>query len=434
MPDQHDTPQSSSTFRPPAPPAQGASRNTDSTRVSSHPSPARATHARRVRGSRSPARRERRSTHRLVEDDEPSRQSSVTWRRSSSVYSLGSARRRRRSERAGEPEHEEPAQPEGYTEGEVVPKRGLGLAAKFTIPVCVVLGLAVAAWASWIGQDIEHKLLNKAKRYGVREVSTLAGVGRLMLVARETHPGAWPIVSGVLTREDVAKRFGTELEKRLVALGFGNPAQAREQLLDFDPGHPINRKNEFGAVGDLVARLGHVSVEDAVADIDALRSRYRELYDLPPAPAEGARETWLGLSDAPHWVYDAPPLADRINDLIARMGLLQEAAPEESGLGNPEPLDTEVVEAYLRDSRGRRFAARGPRISAPVSFVPIRRADDQFLTVDGHVRRIREVDVVSGEASGEPCIAFSRPIDDPATGVIVGSAHLVLSAKRIFEE
>jgi serine phosphatase RsbU (regulator of sigma subunit) len=146
--------------------------------------------------------------------------------------------------------------------------RGLGIAAKFSIPVCILFFLVISAWGIAVSKNMDKTLRNDVKKSGVTALGILDRLGASMLKARKEMPGGWPIAIGLVSKREIAKEFGSDLEKKVISLGYKNISEAYNQLDNFKRSDRINRKNKFKIASDLARGLGFSSVETAKNELN----------------------------------------------------------------------------------------------------------------------------------------------------------------------
>ncbi|MFH0910061.1 MAG: SpoIIE family protein phosphatase [Planctomycetota bacterium] len=384
---------------------------------------------------------ERRSTSRLLKAERPKRGSSESrFTSASSVYNLAGLRRRGKSDRLfpGAAQDNEPMEMEDVWSEEVSERRGLGLAAKFTIPVCVLLAVVLGGWGFFMGRDQQKKRLDDAKSHGVTWLNPFQFVGKQILLARARHKGAWPIVAGIQSRAGLVRWVGLDLEKKILGLGYKGPSDARAELLAFHPEHPANKQAGIQGAQDLAGRLEYPSVPKAVEAIDRLNQRYREEFRFAlPTPAAPEATPWIGLSEAPLAILDSPEIADRIDRVMGTEGSLRDFFLIPPRVSSEEPtIENELIDAYLVDTQNTVIASLWPRSAeeGPSPPVWLPSAENTEEAGEEPDLLVQGVEIASGQARGMPCLHLSQAVRDEETGRTLGSVHILLSAERIYRE
>ncbi|MHC4870957.1 MAG: SpoIIE family protein phosphatase [Planctomycetota bacterium] len=340
-----------------------------------------------------------------------------------------------------------------------VKKKGMGLAAKFSIPVCILIAFAIGGWGYMIGKDYQDSMINDIKKTGVTSITILADLGRQMISVRDTNPGAWPVVVGIISREEAVEEFGFDLEKKIISLGYRTPAVAFEQIEEFKASFAINRNNKFKEVKDLVDALGFKKTERAKREVAGLRKKYAEIINSHRAANGGVlievkpythELNWSGMSDAPLDLFnythpedasddiEYPDYSNLMNDYIAKSGALSDFLKIKTG---EESVQNEVLDAYIVDRFNKAIAsaseASGNKIilGEGTTITSLKINNNIIETSDIQIDwcNITKTSADNKTRSVDPALTFSKEIIS-AKGSKVGNTFLAISARIIEEE
>lgn len=315
-------------------------------------------------------------------------------------------------------------------------KRGLGLAGKFSIPVGVIILLAIVLWGILVGRTMKQMMMNDVKKNGITAMNVMARLGEQVLVARASHPGAWPIALGLVQKGEIARAFGeNKVEQKILELGFQSVSRAY-RLLERESG---GTKSQVKA---LVEALGAKDPRDALTIIDERVPKY-------PAPsyvddgrdAEGdeggigaERQEFLrGLAEAPLEEFDRR-FAREVSKQVMDSGVLRDLILVSVAGSEPQPND--VLDAYIADPNG--YLVLGTRGSKGDIKIETVRTDNRvnFRGTDLEVDDIEiEHVIVTSQGRQHKALSFSKEIRVKVTGNLVrGTVFFLLSAEMIDRE
>jgi serine phosphatase RsbU (regulator of sigma subunit) len=282
-------------------------------------------------------------------------------------------------------------------------KRGLGLAAKFSIPVCLLIIVCIGGWGFWIARDTEQMLLNDVKKNGVTGIRTLTQLAERVFHLKGRYPGTWAIKMGYVERGEIADFIEEGAAPKEVA-GHGM------KLLEY-----------------LDARQDPAGGEGALPEI--------------PRGSSGGIGTGSDFLNEQEVLERAQSLARAIaSGLLPRKGLLKDILKvEQAGGGTAQ---TELLDAYIAEMPAGSETvdqiltarpARGERVTLAYT-APPEHTVRYGKSVELEDIVIRALDAKTG-GKVEPALSFSGEFDvgSGSTGR-KAKLFLLLSAERIDEQ
>lgn len=315
----------------------------------------------------------------------------------------------------------------GHTHGKGggLKKRGLGLAAKFSIPVCILVAAVITTWGVWVSKNMQHSLMNDIKKNGVTGINFLSRIGEQILSARSRQPAMWPLTLGILTEADLQSEFDNEELRKALQDAIGKRLDEKYPM-EYDA--PM--KNQLKAALETMIQR----------DIDDLLRLYDRILTEPPPDAVKMKEANPNYDPEMEKTVreilrqSLEFLVKRVNKMVYEGAVLKQVLTVE--LANEGEVETELLDAFLYDAQKRPIVGARPFEQRRKINIDTR---DEDIMVGESEGRLQNIEVYRGsvEEGGArvPCLNFQKTIQVDVKGAPVeASAVLALSAKRIDEQ